>query len=160
MIELYPYSSKYLASTFDWMQNEELKKSFLFARTVTPETHKRWFEQLENDHTQKVMAITFNGVHVGNVGLKNINNLHRNAEVWIYIGNENFRGKGIAKNSLLKFTGLLSGNLNKVYAHIADFNYQSLKLFLGSGFRIEGFFQKELLVDGEFVNLYRLYILL
>lgn len=160
MIELSAYSSKHLEATFDWMQNEELKNSFLFARTVTRESHQLWFDQLENDHSQKIMAITYDGVHVGNIGLKNIDNKNKKAEVWIYIGEMEFRGRGIARCALTNFVQSLAGQFNKLYAHVADFNYASLKLFLSSGFRIEGVLQKEMVFKGEFLNLYRLYILL
>lgn len=161
MIELLNFSEVHLEETFLWIQNESFKYYFLFDRKVTSENHKEWFKNIENDEQQKVFAIMYNGQHVGNIGLKDIDLANRKAETWIYLGNDTFKGRGIAKNSLkaLQQFAKRDLDLHKLYAHVADFNHISLKTFLGADFKIEGLLHEEREFQGKFINLFRLYFL-
>ncbi len=160
MTELVLFNEKHLDNTFEWMQNVELKKMFLLDKEINKSSHLDWFESIQGDRSQEIFAIIYNKQHVGNIGLKNIDVKNKKAEVWVYLGDINYRGKGIAKKSLLELENNKIGELNKIYAHIADFNFSSFKAFASVGYNIEGFFQKDMLFKNQFINIYRLHKLI
>lgn len=156
MIELKKFSEEHLDKTFSWMQNEKLKESFLLDKEVNRDSHRNWFEGLEKDETQMIFAILYEGEHVGNIGLKNIDVKNRKAESWIYLGEVRHRGKGIARKALEALSSKMQGEVTKIYARIADFNIPSIKTFQSAGYQLEGILQKEMVYKGKQINIYRL----
>ncbi len=156
MIELKKFSEEYLDKTFLWMQDEKLKESFLLDKEITRNSHRSWFEQLQKDETQKMFAIVYEGEHVGNIGLKNIDFKNRKAESWIYLGEVSHRGKGIARKALEGLSGKMKGEVIKLYARIADFNIPSIKTFISAGYQLEGILQMEMVYKRRHINIYRL----
>lgn len=140
------------------MQDEELQKNFLFRRDITIKEHSEWYDKLKNDKSQIVFAIISENTHIGNCGFKNINMVDRKAELWIYLGNENFKGKGLgrkATNLLLSY-GFNNFHFNKIYLHVAEFNKNAINLYKQLGFKEEGYFEKELIIGSVYVNLLRM----
>jgi RimJ/RimL family protein N-acetyltransferase len=160
MIKLQPFSEEYLEKTFLWMQDDRLKNAFLLNKTVSRQSHQKWFIDFQKDETQKMYAILYQGVHVGNVGLKNIDTKNKNAECWIYLGDAGYKGKGIAKDSLEALSEKMKGEYIKLYARIADFNIPSIKTFTSAGYQLEGILQKEVIFKGKVLNIYRFYVIL
>lgn len=160
MTLLEEFDEKHLASTFIWLQDTSLKNNFLFQKDVTEESHHKWFLAYSKDSTQQIFAIIFGGKHVGNIGIKNINSIHQIAESWIYIGEKSFKGKGIAKEAYFQLFEAHKISLRKIYCHIADFNISSIKLHQRVGFKVEGIFQDEVLLNKQFHTLIRLSVFL
>jgi RimJ/RimL family protein N-acetyltransferase len=160
MTELVLFNKEHLDNTFEWMQNVELKKMFLLDKEISKSSHLDWFESIQDDCSQEIFAIIYNKHHVGNIGLKNIDAKNKKAEIWVYLGDLDYRGKGIAKKSLLQLENNKVGELNKIYAHIADYNFSSFKTFASVGYTIEAFFQKDMLFKNRFINIYRLHKLI
>ena len=102
MIELEPFKEAHLIDTFRWMQNDSLRNDFLFAGNINWTGHLSWYDNYIHDNSQLIWAIYLTGKYIGNIGLKNINPLNQKAEVWIYIGERENRGKRIGTRSLLK----------------------------------------------------------
>jgi RimJ/RimL family protein N-acetyltransferase len=155
MVRIEDFSEDNLPLTYLWMQNEALKKNFLFRRNLTLEGHATWYGNYLNDSSQKIFAIYYKDQYVGNVGLKNIDTINRNAETWIYIGDESMKGKGIG---ILAYHQLFVKNksfLHKLYANIVSFNESSLKMYQKSGFVQEGDFKDQLMWDDQFYSIKR-----
>lgn len=160
MTLLEKFNEKHLASTFKWLKDPSLKNDFLFQKDITEESHHQWFLAYTKDSTQQIFAIIFQGKHVGNIGIKNIDNTHQKAESWIYIGEKSFKGKGIAKEAYLQLFETLKLSFRKIYCHIADFNISSIKLHQGVGFKVEGIFQDEFLQNKQLHTLIRFSVFL
>lgn len=158
MIELESFGLEHLAATFQWMQNESLKRDFMFSAVVTLESHQSWYENYCRDNSQKIWAIKADGNHVGNMGLKNIDFRNRKAEGWIYVGSNEMRGKHVGSSSwkyLFEDTGFIQLGLHKIYTHVAEWNIASKKMVLNAGFNQEGILQQEMFFDNDYVTLYR-----
>ena len=155
MVRLEEFSEKHLPKTYQWMLDENLKKNFLFRRTLTPEGHKQWFVNYLDDKSQEIKAIYFNDLYVGNVGLKNIDKINNNAETWIYIGDTSMKGKGIGSLAYKELGADLKPNFKKIYAHIVSFNSSSLKMYEKAGFVKEGDFKDEIYWENTYYNLFR-----
>jgi RimJ/RimL family protein N-acetyltransferase len=137
MVELRPFSETHLDNTFLWMQDPALRRSFLFQRKVTPQSHREWFEKMKLNPAEKLYAIIHDKQHVGNLGLKNIEPDKKLAETWIYIGDGSVQGKGVASSAYEKLFELLrsQGEIKTLYCHIASFNLASIKLYNRLGFK-------------------------
>lgn len=160
MIKLRDFSENHLSKTFKWMQNENLKNSFLLDKEITREGHGHWFKQIKDDNEQRIFAIIYQDTHVGNIGIKNIDGKNKKAETWIYIGDSGFKGKGFAAKSLVYLNERFHGEFQKFYAQIADFNIASIKTFSNAGYKLEGILPNELIFKGENITIYRFYILI
>lgn len=152
------FTEEHLEKTFIWMQDQSLKNSFLLRKDITRDAHLTWFGNICNDSTQVIMSIIYNGVHCGNCGLKYIDLLNKKAELWIYLGEKEFRGKGIAQdavNLLLKHS-LDKLNLHKIYLHVTDFNENAIHVYKKCGFIEEGFLVDEIFYNNQYISLYRM----
>ncbi|WP_333491934.1 GNAT family N-acetyltransferase [Eggerthella sinensis] len=81
------------------------------------------------------LAVEFEGVHVGNAGLKNIHN--GKGEIWYYIGDESWRGKGIATAlvaELIDYSRDLC--LEALYARVLENNVGSRRVLEKNGFQL------------------------
>lgn len=104
MIKLEKYTKNYLVNSSIWLNDPEIK--FL---TNTPdfseEDQKKWFEGLEQKIDYKIWGVSFDSIPIGVFGIKNINLNDKSGEYWGYIGEEQYRNKGLGKtimNNLLE----------------------------------------------------------
>lgn len=152
------YTIEHLDKTYIWMQDTSLKDSFLLRKDISKQNHKRWYENIVNDSSQIIKAIICDNTHCGNCGLKNIDHVNKKAELWIYIGETNMQGKGIAQNAVLSLLKFSVDNLllHKIYLHVADFNGKAIHIYRKCGFKEEGFLTDEIFYKKKFVSLYRM----
>nr|WP_320026566.1 GNAT family N-acetyltransferase [uncultured Acetobacterium sp.] len=125
-----------IENTFLWVSQEEFKKTFLLRGEITKEGNLNYFSKILNDESQIVFAIYADEKHVGNCGLKNIDKKNKEAELWIYIGDVNSRGKGWGKIALLSLLNFGFSKLGflKISLHVAASNNVAINLYLRYGF--------------------------
>ncbi len=94
------------------------------------------------------------GRFVGLAQLMEIDNIHRNAALGIFIGAEKERGKGHAKKALLELLefGFDSLNLLKIFLYVNSDNAPAIALYEKTGFAKEGLLKKHYFQDGQFVD--------
>jgi ribosomal-protein-alanine N-acetyltransferase len=123
----------------------------------TLEVQRQYYESLLGSRTDVVLAIVDRKTeqHIGNVGLHNIDLLHRTAVLGIVIGEKAAWGRKIGAGSWAAITGygFKVLNLHKICATVFDGNERSLKCALAAGFEIEGRQKKQLYKDGRHVDL-------
>ena len=134
-IDLKDFSEENLLKTFNWVNNKDFQKDFLFERDISWDQHIIWYDLYTKDITQKIYTINVDGIHIGNIGLKHIDDIKKTAESWIYIGDKSFTGKGYAKRSykLIMIKSVVKG-INKLTANIGSFNKGSIFLHDKVGF--------------------------
>ena len=91
-------------------------------------------------------------LHIGSVGLHNIDWIHRSARLGIMIGNKDYWGKGygkIAWNMITEY-GLFVLNLHRIYADIMVENIASIKSAEASGFKKEGVIRDKYFKNGRY----------
>lgn len=108
-----------------WRNKEEIRKSMLTQHIISKEEHLQWIEGLRHRNDWKFWVIYFNNVPIGSVYLQNMDYENLSSEWGFYIGEEEYKGKGLSKAVLLKlleiffnemkfnvlFTKILSGNI-------------------------------------------------
>ena len=119
-----------------------------------------WFKNKNND-IRCDLVIECNGVPVGLIGLIGIDGINNKAEYYICIGEQNYKGKGIAKKAtimLLEY-GFNKLGLNKIWLNVDSDNTAACHLYEKSGFVCEGEFKEELWHRGRYIDRKRYAIL-
>lgn len=127
----------------DWFNDPVVTK--FQAKGYYPNTHdkqREYFQQLSTSRTDVVLAIVDRATdrHIGNVGLHQIDMLHRTAVLGIVLGEREAWGRAIGRRAWRAITnyGFDVLGLHKICATVIDGNEASLKCALASGYEIEG----------------------
>ena len=133
LISLTKMNEAKIRLTFEWTQNDELRRNFMMREKPVWEGHVEYFRKKLADPAQKAYAIEANGKHIGNCGLKNIN--EERAELWIYIGDRGSWGKGYgsqASKCLLNEARKL--HLKSLYLYVLCSNIPARRMYDRMGF--------------------------
>lgn len=96
----------------------------------------QYLNVLISEPTRMTFAIEANGIHVGNIGLKEYNPARGTSEIFIEIGESDFRGKGVGKGaiSILMDYAFFSLGLNEVRLEVLEFNNIAIRTYRSLGF--------------------------
>lgn len=124
---------------------------------VNDEMEKKWYEKiLTSNFPVSVFGIEFceNELLIGITVLKDINLINRSAEFAIYIGDKEYRGKGIAKEASLETMnfGFNKLGLNRIYLKVLEENEYAIKLYTSIGFQKEGMLRECIFKNNSFKN--------
>ena len=78
-----PFSDKHVRKTFEWIQDSELRKLFLMRGDPAWDDHVAYCKKVMKDNTQGFYAVFVDGRHAGNCGIKNIDHIKKQGEIWI-----------------------------------------------------------------------------
>lgn len=148
----------------EWLNDKQVNK-YLESRfqnhTVT--SVKEFVKQIRESSHSYLFAIVLNSnnKHIGNIKIGPIDTHNKHAFIGYIIGNRKYWGLGIGAQAielatLFCFDALV---LNKVSAGVISSNIASCRALEKVGYRQEGNFAKEALVEGHFLNIYRYGIL-
>lgn len=140
-----------------WRNSDGVARNFIYRQMLTKQTHEKWL----NTHVAsgKVAQFIIEEAHrhlpVGSVYLRDIDHEHKKAEFGIFIGEDTARGKGYgaqATRLILKYA-FKELNLNKVFLRVFAHNKNAIKCYLNVGFKEEGLFRDDVLIDGKFYDM-------
>lgn len=133
---LQPPSALDIRRTYKWLQNSTLRHDFQLTTTPTRIQHFSYWRKLLHDHSQRVYAIYFGRQHVGNCGLKNIDFTDAACELWIYLGDDHMRRKGVATSAvkILKEIAAQKLQCRSIYLHVNRSNEPAVRLYRSTGF--------------------------
>jgi len=142
-----------------WKNDEETFK-FLGGgyQPISIDQQAKWIESLIDltGDTKRYIITTFkDDIAIGMIGLYGINWIHRTAEMGLYIGEENYRGKGYASEAY----GIIENyakkylNLRKLNLEVVHNNNNAIKLWTRLGFSKAGKLSDERYIDGEYYDL-------
>jgi RimJ/RimL family protein N-acetyltransferase len=88
------------------------------------------------------------------MGLSNISKHNKNADLFIAIGEDNYRGKGIGKIAIewIIDHGFNKLKLHKINLGVIKDNVPAVKLYQSLGFVIEGEMKNEVFYNGRYHN--------
>jgi RimJ/RimL family protein N-acetyltransferase len=104
------------------------------------ERHFNYWRRLLQSDVDKVFTIKYRGCHIGNCGIKNINLENGDGEIWLYLGAQKMRGRGIGRKvvcELLKHCRNLI-RLKKVFLNVRESNSAAYNLYTSMSFRAVG----------------------
>lgn len=130
------------------------------ALPATEEDHRRFIERHVAGNPNAIwFSIDANdGTYVGNIWLWDVNWRHKRAEVRLFVGNAEYRGRGVATAAIHSISdyAFATQGLHKLYAFVHADNQQSRRAFESAGFAVEALLREEAFRDGKFADVWRL----
>jgi diamine N-acetyltransferase len=136
-----------------WFSDPDVREFLLLNRPISVAEEERWFEAQLQATDSEIFAIETNdGVHIGNIGLHDINWTHRRAEMGIVIGERTFWGKGYGSDAidvLLRFA-FHELNLHRVSLKVYEDNARAIRAYEKCGFKHEGRLREAIYRKGSY----------
>lgn len=150
-----PMDEEHLKQMVEWRNDPDLRQYFREYRVLTYEHQHRWWEdKVLKDSTWEYFTIRpkeYPHRIIGACGLTYMHPVNRVGEFAIFIGDKEFRGKGLGSDSLRTlvrygFDGL---NLNRIWGEVYS-NNPSLPKYIHMGFKEEGVLRETYYHDGKY----------
>ncbi|MHB7935741.1 GNAT family N-acetyltransferase [Staphylococcus haemolyticus] len=139
----------------NWMKNEKLRYLIGTVYPITELEHENWFQNrmLEKDNRMFVIDLD-NKKSIGIVGFKNLDWVNRNSELFIYIGDEEYWGKGYGTQALELIIKFAFNNLNlhMLYLEVFSYNKNATKTYERLGFKQDGILRQSKFQDGKYYD--------
>ncbi len=136
-----------------WFNDPEVRQYLSMYMPLSVDEEERWFERQLERQDARVFAIeTVEGVHIGNIGLHDLDWKNRNAELGVVIGEKAYWGLGYGSDAirtLLRFA-FDEMNLHRVHLRVFDFNERAIRCYRRCGFREEGRLRQGLYRGGAY----------
>ena len=162
MLKIRPYSEKDIPLRVKWENNPKVDRfiSDEPGRKFTLKDIKAWFQNYRKNRNKKFFTICVGNVPIGWMGITHISKQNQNADLFIAIGEDAYRGRGYGKQALtwLVDYAFQKLKLHKVKADVIDGNRPSLALCKSLGFKKEGYMRDEVRVGGKWHGQYSLVI--
>ncbi len=139
-----------------WFGDPEVRRHLRPYLPFSLAQEERWYErllvQIERQEDVTFAIETNEGVHIGNVGLHNINWKDRNAELGIVIGEKEYWSQGYGTDAIRALLGMAfrEMNLHRVYLRVDGDNPRAIRCYEKVGFRREGTLRQTVFREGAY----------
>ncbi|OGY79768.1 MAG: hypothetical protein A3B74_01855 [Candidatus Kerfeldbacteria bacterium RIFCSPHIGHO2_02_FULL_42_14] len=156
MIKIRKHQQKDIPYRVKWLSNPNVNK-FIgdeLGQKTNLQKEKEWFANYLKNRNKKFFTICDNSKPIGFIGLSNISKPNKNADLFIAIGEDDYRGKGIGKIAMewIIDYGFKKLKLHKINLGVTKDNISAVKLYQSLGFVIEGEMRDEVFYEGKFYN--------
>lgn len=146
---------------YTWSLDREITKYLSFPDKYPPFTMdetKKWVKicmEGTNGYFQKTI-LAEDGKPIGWVDLKNIDNINKNAEMGIAIGDRNYLGKGYGSAAIYEILriGFLEFGLNKIWLRVDFDNTSATNCYERCRFKLDGIMRQDRRRRGRFIARY------
>lgn len=152
-LQLEPITEKDTGLIIKWWNNVNVKKNFIFQETFTREMHLNWLKT--NVFTGKTaqFIINYDGISIGSTLLRDIDFNNNKAEFGIFIGEDNYRGKGLGTQATLQILKYGFENLNKIFLRVLNNNTTAVNSYRKAGFQKEGLFRDDVCINNKYYDI-------
>ena len=152
-VSIRDFQKEDIEKKIEWINNPENNQFLHYDIPLNYEKTLQWFNNKDNS-SRVDCVIEYDNIPVGVIGLLAINNLNRNAEYYITVGNTALKNKGIATKATYLILGYAFNklNLNKIYLNVDADNAIACRLYERVGFLCEGYFREDFLRRGKLVD--------
>lgn len=135
-----------------WLNNPKANEFIGDGIRVSIKSATQWFNNYSKDRNKKFYIISDRKKAIGFMGLKNISKRNKNAELFICIGDDDYRGKGVGKKAIKWLTnyGFNRLKLHKINLGVFKENVPAVKLYESLGFKTEGIMRDDAFFHGQF----------
>ncbi|UCF79339.1 MAG: GNAT family N-acetyltransferase [Candidatus Eiseniibacteriota bacterium] len=152
-VSLRAFGMEEVERSLDWVNDDEVTKYTGTSSPISADEHRAyWEKELKNPRRKTFSIVTSEGRHIGNIGLLEIDWVARNAEVYVYVGDAQYRGKGYGTEAIQCLVEYAFGrlNLHKLFARVYAYNERGAKSFEKCGFTREGHLREHVFRNGEY----------
>lgn len=144
-----------LEKIMHWRMLPEVTEYMYTDPELSMDMQKKWFERISNDHTCKYWTIIVDDdIAIGVVGITDIDlkNLRCNWN-W-YIGELEYRGKGIAQQVLCNICDYVFNQLklNRLYSEVLAVNHRNIRAYEKCGYHVEGILKEHIIKNNKFYD--------
>ncbi|MFY8108956.1 MAG: GNAT family N-acetyltransferase [Bacteroidia bacterium] len=140
--------------TTSWINDEEISEIMGYLPVLSVSNQKDWYNSIKGAKDRFIFAICEKETneHIGNVGLSNINFIHRHGMFNVFLKQKNTRSKGIGTEvtKLLLSFAFNRVNLNKVYLQTSERFIEANKMYLRLGFNKDGVMRQHYYSNGKY----------
>ena len=156
MIKIRKHLQKDIPYRVVWLCNPKVNR-FIgeeIGQGTTLAKEKRWFADYLKDKTKQFFTICDDDKPIGFMGLSHISRTNKNADIFIAIGDDKYRGRGIGKTALkwLIDYAFKKIKLHKINLGVIKENIPAVKLYKSLGFKIEGEMKDEVCSNGKYYD--------
>lgn len=143
-VRLRPIEREDLPRFVEWFGDPEVRRHLSMFLPFSLAQEERWFEALlERLEKRTLVALTIetlDGVHIGNIGLHNIDWKDRHAELGIAIGERDHWDQGYGTDSIRTMLRVAFDemNLHRVFLRVHTDNARGIRCYQKVGFKTEG----------------------
>ena len=137
-----------------WLNDKTVSENIgLDMKVTTLEGEREWLKKNLNDYNFAIVLKDSDKL-IGNCSLEDMDLIHRNAVLGIFIGDEEERGKGYGKEAikLLLEYGFNNLNLNNIMLNVYSFNTRAIKVYESLGFKKCGTRHKSHYFKGQYYD--------
>lgn len=152
-IELIPIEMEDLELLKKWKNDDEVFKYLGGGyRPISENQAQKWVESLINNNHQYQRFMIKNDKKIGFIGLYNISEVNRTAELGIYIGEKEYQGKGFATMAYKALENYAKDwlNIRKINLEVVKDNTRAIKLYEKLDFKVCGNRCLDRFVEGEY----------
>ena len=145
-----------LDRTLKWHNDPNLYATLISSfRYVSRQTEEEWLRRVMTSSSREVnlaVCVTESGAHVGNVYLRDIDWVSKNAALGLFIGESEHRGKGYGTSALRQMITHAFNNLglSRIYLNALAENEPAIRSYQRVGFIIEGKLRSHAFKQGRF----------
>jgi len=156
MIKIRRHLEKDIPCRVKWLSNPNVNK-FIgdeLGQKTSLLKEKAWFNNYNKDKNKKFFTICDNTKPIGFMGLSNISKINKNADLFVAIGEDDYRGKGIGKIAIKWIIdyGFNKLKLHKINLGVIKDNVAAVNLYKSLGFVIEGEMKEEVFYKNKFYH--------
>ena len=151
---LSPMSVEDAAIYVKWLNDPTVSENIgMDTKITTLESEKEWLKENQNKYNFAIVLKESDKL-IGNISLIEVDLVHRNAVLGIFIGDDSNRGKGYGREAikLLLEYGFNNLNLNNIMLSVYSFNKRAIKVYESLGFKKFGTRHKSHYFKGKFYD--------
>ncbi len=137
-----------------WLNDRTVSENLgLDTKVTTLEGERKWLQQNQNAYNFAIVLKEKDEL-IGNISFNEVDLIHRNATLGVFIGDEVNRGKGYGKEAikLILEYGFNNLNLNNIMLKVYAFNKRAIKVYESLGFKTFGVRHKSHYFKGKFYD--------
>jgi len=138
-----------------WMNDGDVAVNFgQYSSAVSSKNDLKWLYEPGDDVQRYAMVLLDGDVLIGAISLQNIDHLHRNAFLGIFIGDKEHRNKGYGAEAirLVLDYGFKTLNLNNIMLSVHADNSAAIACYKKAGFREAGRRREWIFKDGKYFD--------
>lgn len=155
-VRLRPIEREDLPRYVAWFGDPEVRRHLTIYLPFSLAQEERWYERMldgvEGGDNVLLAIETLEGVHIGNIGLHNIDWKDRSAELGIVIGEKSYWGRGYGARAIRTFLRVAfeEMNLHRVFLRVDSDNARGIRCYQKCGFQKEGLMRDAVFREGQY----------
>lgn len=142
-----------------WRNAPSVRANMYTRHEIGAREHSDWWERVKQRSDVQYFMYELLGSPSGVVGFTGIDRVNNNSSWAFYASPEAAKGTGTMMEYLALERAFGELGLHKLHCEVLAFNGPVIKLHQKFGFKVEGVMREHHLVDGGFVDIYKLGIL-